>query len=265
MWYHKSIKMRVLFSLPVIFVTSLIFFILYCYYAGCAWLGYTSKFHDYALNFVVFLIEWTYFTANLVDPGSVPFDYTGTEGSKQFQASKCKYCDITRPPRAHHCRVCNRCILRHDHHCPWIGNCVGFGNHRYFIQFLFYATLGAGIAGSACAGFYLTSEDYNAFTVAGALAGSGLSAVIGGLNAFHIWGMLANKTTIEAKRFREIKLFDMVDTLKNFEQVYGKNILAIFLPIPTWGQLDGLEYPYISQHFEIPEDDYYQTSKEEEI
>ena len=43
-----------------------------------------------------------------------------------------------RPPRAHHCRICNRCIRRMDHHCPWINNCVGELNQKYFVQFLFY-------------------------------------------------------------------------------------------------------------------------------
>ncbi|CAK5271297.1 unnamed protein product [Mycena citricolor] len=47
----------------------------------------------------------------------------------------CGKCQIVKPYRAHHCRVCGTCILKYDHHCPWIGQCVGARNHKFFLNF----------------------------------------------------------------------------------------------------------------------------------
>lgn len=54
----------------------------------------------------------------------------------------CNKCKLPKPQRAHHCSICNKCVLKMDHHCPWINNCVGHQNHRYFLLFLIYMTVG---------------------------------------------------------------------------------------------------------------------------
>ncbi|KAJ1929516.1 palmitoyltransferase for Vac8p [Tieghemiomyces parasiticus] len=53
----------------------------------------------------------------------------------------CRKCDGPKPDRAHHCSVCGACVLKMDHHCPWINNCVGHGNHKAFILFVFWGSL----------------------------------------------------------------------------------------------------------------------------
>ncbi|KAH9406277.1 hypothetical protein TYRP_013886 [Tyrophagus putrescentiae] len=67
-------------------------------------------------------------------PPPPPRSYIG-----EFEWTFCRFCNVYRPPRAHHCHICRRCILLRDHHCPWINNCVGEFNQKYFLQFTSYA------------------------------------------------------------------------------------------------------------------------------
>ena len=251
MLFHKSPWKRIGFSLPVIAVISLTSLVFYSYHAGYMWLGEGSLVSDASVYILLFLLSWSYFTASFTDPGSIPVNYSVSPGSSEFEASMCKFCDISRPPRTHHCRMCDRCILRHDHHCPWIGNCVGFRNHRYFIQFLMYSSLDTGLVGSCCAGLFMRREDYNWFTVTGAVLGLALSVAIGGLAVFHLWGMLTNKTTGEFKAKPLENVFETGSWSNNFKQVFGERQLSFFLPIQTQGNLDGLQYPFTQTESEL--------------
>merc|ERR1719262_1100231 len=117
------------------------------------------------LQFFVFtvvtaLLVISYMRAILTHPGMIPNDdplwqyhpveavaekfkpqYLQEVKGSNKERRHCKWCHKYKPDRCHHCKVCGMCILKMDHHCPWIYNCVGYHNYKFFFLLLFYAVI----------------------------------------------------------------------------------------------------------------------------
>lgn len=216
-----------------------------------------------------------FYLAASTEPGSVPEDAVWTPGrrlgvgeereSALLQRTSevkhsgarrwCKWCECYKPDRCHHCRVCRSCILRMDHHCPWIANCVGFNNHKYFLLLVFYSlTTCWFICVTMAESLQRVMNDEATIsrrflTVFGMTLASMMCVLLTLFFSLHVWLMCKATTTIEfcEKAYKRngansqtVSIYD-IGALTNVCNVLGSNPLLWLLPCGG-PQGDGLQF-----------------------
>ncbi|ANQ10335.1 Zinc finger protein [Plasmodium coatneyi] len=190
------------------------------------------------LNLFFFTLTiYTFFKTSFMDPGIIPrqksvlniYDviiqqYRETQPPRQkevlingnfYKLKYCYTCNIYRGIRTVHCSICDNCVEKFDHHCPWVGNCIGTRNYKYFVYFVFNLyiliciTLGASIYKLTICINSLSDQGYNTekiFIHIWRMATDSIILIIYtiltlwfviGLLCYHIYTIVTNQTTYE--------------------------------------------------------------------
>lgn len=229
-------------------------------------------------NLLWVLAIWSYVAAYAANPGKVPQrwqDFVRSVGDalpvaparpewQPGKATYCKKCDVPRPERAHHCLICEFCVLRMDHHCPWINNCVGFKNHKFFLLLGIYACV-ASIVGLVTSAPELAQWAIAAIRLEDGFADDDGNRTVetADVFVFVIFGLLAlfvavllilmlathlplatqNLTTIEDNYENMPNPFDQGSTAANLAQIFGAYGPDWCFPIEPWRPLsDGVSF-----------------------
>ena len=199
-------------------------------------------------HILILLLTASLFLTSKTNPGTIPVYWGFHIGDEDFKKRRyCLICQVFKPERTHHCSICNLCILNMDHHCPWVDNCIGFYNKKFFIQLLFYFLL---TSFSFCITYipysieiiktiFKTNEKENLnniykniLVLFNNIILLGFTVIDFNFLKFHIKLISSNLTTIETldKELMENKKYD-IGFEDNFKQVFGENKLLWFLPI----------------------------------
>ena len=166
----------------------------------------------------------------------------------------CNACLRWKVDRSHHCRQCGKCVLKMDHHCPWLANCIGFKNYKYFCLISIY-----GINSTMLVTFTFWEAIIHFYTKGSILLSSFIIYVYLcniGLMIFSFWLFFYNWNLV----FSNLSLIEKCDRDKfisckkswineydqgcynNFKAVFGNNPLIWFLPIYANYEGEGIAF-----------------------
>lgn len=205
-----------------------------------------------------------YWRGIMTDPGYIPESWQQGElsveqvgqwarerkrsGEVRFCSKEMKY----KPDRAHYCSVMQRNILRMDHYCPWMSNCIGFFNYKFFLLFLFY-TVASSIVACLVMLNSLWKQVYAPGTTVMILQSASVAALLASVLTpflvFHAWLLSRNMTTIEFCEKLDAGDFRSPYDLGfsgNLCSIFGDNVLLWPLPIASTPG-DGLTWKRASQ------------------
>merc|ERR1711934_92343 len=253
-------------------------------------------------HILIFFLMWSFAMSITVDPGRVPEWYARLEMERQGMhvPSKimmiddqeykqlaedaqggsiekkldgsgrwCRKCVKVKPDRCHHCRVCQRCVLKMDHHCPWINNCVGYYNYKYFYLFIVYALLILfWVSATSFLNFLVSIASPDVLDIGSSsfmivfwwLYCTLLGVALGGFVTFHTYLLLQNFTTIELvekkgsphRGKQYIHPWDLSRT-KNIQECLGKNKLLWMIPARIGMRGNGVRFTAGDQYMQAQE------------